>query len=78
LDIGVKAEVQLAVYLVNIAKIVTRTLSSLDLNPLLTSVINGVVETVNNLLGTLTQNGQLINQIVDSGKIFDLSILIYI
>jgi hypothetical protein len=60
--------VQLAVYLDNIAKIVTRTMASLDLNPLLTSVIDGVFQTINNLLGTLTQNGQLIHQIINSGE----------
>ncbi len=59
---------QLAVYLDNIAKIVTRTMASLDLNPLLTSVIDGVFQTINNLLGTLTQNGQLIHQIINSGE----------
>ncbi|CAF0915296.1 unnamed protein product [Adineta ricciae] len=67
---GVRAQVQLAVYLDNVATIITRTMASLDLNPLLTSVIDGVFQTVNNLLGRLTQNGQLINQIIDStGKI---------
>ncbi|CAF1133918.1 unnamed protein product [Adineta steineri] len=64
--LGVKAQVQLAVYLDNIATIVTRTMASLDLNPLLTSIVNGVFQTVDNLLGTLTQNGTLINQIIDS------------
>ncbi|CAF4340283.1 unnamed protein product, partial [Adineta steineri] len=33
---------------------------------LLTSIVNGVFQTVDNLLGTLTQNGTLINQIIDS------------
>ena len=66
-DVGVKAQVQLAVYLDNIAKIVTRTMESLDLNPLLTNLINGVVQTVNNLLGTLTDGGQLIHQIINNG-----------
>jgi hypothetical protein len=66
----VKAQVQLAVYLDNIAAIITRTMDSLDLNPLLTSVVNGVFQTINNVLGTLTQNGQLINQIIDSSRKF--------
>ncbi len=66
--VGVKAQVQLAVYLDNIAKIINRTMASLDLNPLLTTLVNGVIQTVNNLLCTLTQNGQLIHQIIDSGK----------
>ena len=43
-------------------------MASLDLNPLLTSVVNGVFQTINNLLGTLTQNGQLIHQIINSGE----------
>ena len=63
-----KAQVELAVYLDNVAKIVTRTVSSLDLNPLLTSLVSGVLDTVSNLLGTLTQNGQLIHQVINSGK----------
>ncbi|UJR08259.1 hypothetical protein I4U23_012532 [Adineta vaga] len=68
--VGVRAQVQLAVYLDNIAKIVTRTMESLDLNPLLTSVIDGVFQVINNLLATFTQDGQLIHQIIDSaGKI---------
>ena len=66
--IGVKAQVQLAVYLDNVAKIVTRTLASLDSNPLLLSVVNGVSQTVNNLVGSVTQNGQLIHQTIDSSK----------
>jgi hypothetical protein len=45
-------------------------MDSLDLNPLLTSVVNGVFQTINNVLGTLTQNGQLINQIIDSSRKF--------
>lgn len=51
------------------AKIVTRTVSSLDLNPLLTSLVTGVLDTVSNLLGTLTQDGKLIHQIINSGKL---------
>jgi len=47
-------------------------MASLDLNPLLISVVGGVFQTVNNLLGTLTQNGQLIHQIIDSSKIIYL------
>ena len=39
-------------------------MESLDLNPLLTTVIDGVFQTVNNLLATFTQNGQLIHQII--------------
>ncbi|CAF1323543.1 unnamed protein product [Rotaria sordida] len=71
--LGVKAQVQLAVYLDNVAKIVTRTMASLDLNPLLTTIINGVFRTIDNLLSTLTQNGQLIHQIIDNtGKIINL------
>lgn len=66
--LGVKAQVQLAVYLDNIATIITRTMASLDLNPLLTSVVDGVFQTVNNLLGTFMLNGNLINQVIDSGK----------
>lgn len=63
-----KAQVELAVYLDNVAKIVTRTVSSLDLNPLLTSLVSGVLDTVSNLLGTLTKDGQLIHQVINSGK----------
>jgi len=68
LFLGIKAQVQLAVHLDNIAKIINRTMASLDLNPSLTSVINNVFETVNNLLGIFTDKGQLIHQIINSGK----------
>jgi hypothetical protein len=47
-------------------------MASLDLNRLLTSVINGVFQTVNNLLSTFTQNGQLIHQIINSDMIIYL------
>ncbi|CAF3584024.1 unnamed protein product [Rotaria sp. Silwood1] len=64
--LGVKAQVQLAVYLDNIAKIVTRTMASLDLNPLLLSFINGVFQTINNLLATFPLDGHVIHQIIDT------------
>jgi hypothetical protein len=67
LFLGVKSQVQLAVHLDNIAKIIARTMVSLDLNPSVISVTDGAFEIVNNLPGTFTDNGQLIYQIINSG-----------
>lgn len=50
IDLGVNAQVQLAVRFDKIVEIVNRTLESLDLNPLLARTIKGVQNTVNNLL----------------------------
>ncbi len=47
---GVNAHVQLAVKFDKVVDIINRTLSSIDLNPLLATVISGVQNTVNNLL----------------------------
>jgi hypothetical protein len=52
LFLGVKAQVQLVVHLDNIVKIITRTLTSLDFHPSLTSVRDDFSQTVNNLHGT--------------------------
>lgn len=66
--LGVRAQVQLAVYLDKIAAIITRTMASLDLNPLLTSIVDGVFDIIDNLLLTFTKDGKPINQIVDKRK----------
>jgi hypothetical protein len=68
LFLGVKAQVQLAVHLDNVVKIITRTMASLDLNPVLISMIDGVFETDSNLLGILTDDGQFIHQIINKSK----------
>ncbi len=49
-NIGVNAQVQLAVKFDKIVDIVNKTLESLDLNPLLARTISGVQNTVNNLV----------------------------
>jgi hypothetical protein len=68
--LGIKAQVQLAVHLDNVVKIITRTLASLDLNPFLPSTIDNISEKSFNLLGTLIDNGQFIHQIINKGKTF--------
>lgn len=66
--LGVKAQVQLAVHLDKVAKIINRTLASFDLKPSRSSVTDDDFETVHNLLGILTDNGQLIHQIINRRK----------
>jgi hypothetical protein len=48
--LGVDAQIQLAVKFDKVVDIVNRTLQSLDLNPLLATTLNGVQNTVNNLV----------------------------
>jgi hypothetical protein len=43
-------------------------MASLDLNPVLISMIDGVFETDSNLLGILTDDGQFIHQIINKSK----------
>jgi hypothetical protein len=69
LFLDVKTQVQLTMDLDNIAQIITRTLASLDLHPLLASITRDTFKSVRNLLSVFTDNGQLIYQIIDSGKV---------
>ena len=63
---------QLAVYLKNIADIITRTMASLDLNPALLTALSGATGAVTAATGTVTgaagvgkRSVQLTQQIVD-------------
>ncbi|KAF2664672.1 hypothetical protein BT63DRAFT_429428 [Microthyrium microscopicum] len=71
--VDVDAELELIVRLGNLVQIVNRVFSSLDLNPLLitainnvTSVLGEVVGAVEGLLGSVTQNGNTLNFLVDN------------
>lgn len=64
----VDAELELVVRLGNLVEIVGRVFESLDLNPLLINVVNGVtgllddvVGAVDGLLGSITQGGKTLN-----------------
>lgn len=64
----VDAELELVVRLGNLVEIVGRVFESLDLNPLLVNVINGVTDllddvvgVVDGLLGSITQGGKTLN-----------------
>ncbi|KAH8176641.1 hypothetical protein LIA77_05059 [Sarocladium implicatum] len=69
----VRAELDLVIRLGHLAKIVNRTLSSLDLNPLLinvldtvTDVVGDVIGAVDGLLGSITQGDSSINFLIDN------------
>ncbi|KAK0388948.1 hypothetical protein NLU13_2525 [Sarocladium strictum] len=69
----VRAELDLVIRLGHLAKIVNRTLSSLDLNPLLinvldtvTDVVGDVIGAVDGLLGSITQGDSTINFLIDN------------
>ncbi|TAQ89196.1 hypothetical protein B7494_g2478 [Chlorociboria aeruginascens] len=69
----VDVELDLQVRLGHLVDIVNRVFSSLDLNPLLitalnnvTSLVDDVVGAVDGLLGSITQNGQTLNFIIDN------------
>ncbi|KAF7313189.1 hypothetical protein MKEN_01005400 [Mycena kentingensis (nom. inval.)] len=69
----VDAEVALDVRLGNLVEIVNRVFKSLDLNPLLISVINDVTDVlqvivgaVDGLIGSITQNGNVLNFLIDN------------
>jgi hypothetical protein len=69
----VAAELELIVRLGNLVQIVERVFNSLDLNPLLISLLNdvtgiieGVVGVVDGLLGSITQGGTTLNFIIDN------------
>ena len=69
----VSAELELTVRLGHLVDIVNRVFDSLDLNPLLISVVNAtteilgdVVGAVDGLLGSITQGGSVLNFLVDN------------
>lgn len=69
----VRAELDLVIRLGHLAKIVNRTLSSLDLNPLLinvldtvTDIVGDVIGAVDGLLGSVTQGDSTINFLIDN------------
>ena len=67
--LDVKTQVQLTMHLDNVAQIITRTLASLDLHPILASITRDIFKSLSNLLSVFVDNGQLIHQVIDSGKI---------
>ncbi|KAK4661227.1 uncharacterized protein QC763_704150 [Podospora pseudopauciseta] len=69
----VEAELELVIRLGHLVDIVNRTLSSLDLNPLLINLLNNVsdvvdsvVGAVDGLLGTITQGGSTLRFLIDN------------
>ncbi|KAF7293036.1 hypothetical protein MIND_01203000 [Mycena indigotica] len=69
----VDAEVELVVRLGHLVDIVNRVFKSLDLNPLLIDVINDVTDVlrvvvgaVDGLIGSITQNGNVLNFLIDN------------
>ena len=71
--VDVEAELELVVRLGHLVDIVNRVFESLDLNPLLigvlnnvTSLVGDVVGAVDGLLGSVTQNGNVLNFLVDN------------
>lgn len=71
--VDVEAEVELIVRLGNLVEVVNRVFQSLDLNPLLitvlnnvTSVLDEVIGSVDGLLGSITQGGTTLSFLVDN------------
>ncbi|RPA82472.1 hypothetical protein BJ508DRAFT_361186 [Ascobolus immersus RN42] len=69
----VRAELDLTVRLGHLVDIVNRVFESLDLNPLLIDVVNGVTDligdvvgAVDGLLGSITQGGKTLNFLIDN------------
>lgn len=71
--VDVHAELDLVVRLGHLVDIVNRVFESLDLNPLLIDVVNGVTDllgdvvgVVDGLLGSITQGGKTLNFLIDN------------
>ncbi|KAH7302838.1 hypothetical protein B0I35DRAFT_455453 [Stachybotrys elegans] len=69
----VQAELELVVRLGHLVEIVNRTLASLDLNPALINlldsvgdIVEGVIDAVDGLLGTITQGDSVLRFLVDN------------
>ena len=61
-------QIQLAMHLDNIAQIITRTMASLDLNPLLVRMADHSFGKSNHLVAVFTENEQVIHQIINRGR----------
>lgn len=70
-----RGQIQLAMHLDNVAKILTRTMASLDLNPLLVRMADHSFGIGNNLLAVFTANEQIIYQIINRGRIISSTYL---